>query len=199
MNRKYFMSFLAIFIVCCLTTSAYALNYCENRYYNAKIFIQNELDDYTSYFEDAVDARNNAGVIDREVVVNTSSSSYIHNCSFSDSNSYWEEYYSNAHGTYYATSTLSYACSCHVVTSFVIALNDDKIDHYNYAYESDMSKAVQSLICHELGHAFGLIDFYGSQYQLSSVMNTDRDVLNIYTPQTNDKNNANDCWEPHRN
>lgn len=30
MNRKYFMSFLAIFIVCCLTTSAYALNYCEN-------------------------------------------------------------------------------------------------------------------------------------------------------------------------
>lgn len=26
-------------------------------------------------------------------------------------------------------------------------------------------------------------------------MNTDRDVLNIYTPQTNDKNNANDCWD----
>lgn len=95
------------------TMVRYALNYCENGYYNAKIFIQNELDDYTSYFEDAVDAWNNAGVIDREVVVNTSSSSYIHNCSFSDSNSYWEEYYSNAHGTYYATSTLSYACSCH--------------------------------------------------------------------------------------
>lgn len=100
MNRKYFMSFLAIFIVCCLTTSAYALNYCENGYYNAMIFTQNELNDYTSYFEDAVDAWNNAGVIDREVVVNTSSSSYIHNCSFSKNTIYWTSSYSDADGVY---------------------------------------------------------------------------------------------------
>lgn len=83
--------------------------------------------------------------------------------------------------------------------SFEIALNDDIIDGYNYTYESDLAKAVQGVICHELGHAFGLVDFYGNQYYMSSVMSNSRDVLAIYTTQTNDVNNANDCWAPHRN
>lgn len=194
--KRFIRIILAVVLLIFMSAHSFAYDYNTLGYYNSTIFIKNQLTKYTNEFSDAVGYWNNAGVIDRSITVNTVSSSFITNFRFSDYSNYWYLYYQQAEGVYEPLTYYAYACSCHQVTSFQISISENEMDNYPFS-ESNNYKARTGTIVHELGHAFGLIDYDG-EYPTYSVMDWDHIRYLIYTPQQMDINNANACWEIHR-
>lgn len=200
MRIKIKKGLIPFFITLCIVSTTVTVNadsaaYGTQGYYNATIFIQNDLTKYTSYFEDAIDIWNNAGITDRSIEVNTVSSSYITNFKFSDYPEYWDEEIQEAYGFYDPLTMLPYACECHRTTSFKICMNETILDGLNYANETYNENERLGAFVHEFGHTLGLSD-YGVIYN-GSVMDRNRDFKTIYEPTQTDIENAIECWSPH--
>lgn len=170
------------------TTSTSAAIYFQNNLNNSSI--------YSNHLVTAVSYWNNAGLTDRTYVINTSSSSYIYNESFSDSPdpSIQEEGMNGTVAFYEPLFQNNTYCSCHRTRSFLIALNDDSFGDMTTMYK-------RGVITHELGHALGLSDLdteEGSNtYGNRSIMSYASDLETKATPYTFDVTNANEAWSPH--
>lgn len=197
MKKK--LSFLMIIALLFMSSiSVYAYDYNDLGYFNADIFLQNDLSTYSDEFEEAVALWNDAGVLERSIEVNTVSSSYIEDFDYADDEDYWYEDINEVYATYEPLSYYGYACSCHSVTSFKITLNEGEFAEISYSTSTRNENARIGIIVHELGHAFGLIDYENGEYWTTSVMDYRRVLYQIYAPQSRDVNNANACWEVHR-
>lgn len=198
MKKKLQLIVTILVLVISSSIPAYAYDYNDLGYFNADIFLQNELSTYSDEFEAAVDIWNEAGVLERSVVINTVSSSYIEDFDYADDENYWYEDVNEVYATYEPLSYYGYACSCHSVTTFKITLNEGEFAEISYSTSTREENARIGIIVHELGHAFELIDYENGEYWSSSVMDYRRVLYQIYEPQTRDINNANACWEVHR-
>ena len=193
--------FMVMVLMTFMSLGVWAVEYNEDGYSLATIYIQNNLDPYyDDFFDFAVDAWNDAGVIDRSIVVNTSSTSEIYDVNFDDDPNYTTEQYFKVLGFYEVMTTYPVRCSCHTASGFRIVINDFFVRDPVAANFGDQltDNGVKGTIVHELGHAFGLVDFDTSENIQNSIMSYAVDYDQIYTPQTRDVNNANDCWAPHR-
>ena len=184
-----------------MSVGVLALEYTTIGYNQATINIQNNLDPYyDDFFDFAVDAWNDAGVIDRSIVVNTQSDSEIRNFNFDDDSDYMLDSWMGTKGLYEVTVESSLSCDCHTAAAFEILINDFYVWDPAAEREGKLStdNEVKGTIVHELGHAFGLEDFFKEENVLNSIMSYALDMDVTYTPQTRDVNNANVCWAPHR-
>ena len=133
-------------------------------------------------------------------MVNNVSSSYITNVDFRDIRDLWDADYQQSYGAYTVLTTLSYACTCHIATSFVIRLNEHYMEELNFVDDQLNTNKRRKVIVHELGHALGLIDYYNGTHMYDSVMHNEQEfnsILPVY-PTSFDVANANACWAPHR-
>lgn len=165
--------------------------YNSDGYYHAKIYVQNELDNYQTPFSNAISAWNNAGVTNRSIVVNTVSDSYVNNFDFhadDDFRGYNTLGYLAMYKWYGQSTTI--ACSCHKTYEFAIHLND-------FLLSSKSDTQIKGIIVHEFGHAFGLSDLEDSTYRYTSVMYATQ--TSVYEPKSLDVANANACWATHVN
>jgi len=92
----------------------------------------------------------------------------------SSENKVYAEKLQSGVGGFYGFLTLD-GSTHHKTTKFYISINTD--------YESYSSNFIQSISCHEMGHALGLNDDSSSQY---SIMNQNRDRNKVYTPFVSD-------------
>jgi len=198
MKRK-IVAFTLAFL--CLTSMlgsivVFAVEYETFGYNNGgnTIYIKNNLSSsiYSNHFVTAVAYWNSAGVTNRSIVVNTSSTSVAYNFDFSQSSdpTYVQDDANNVVSWYWYWSQSTTYCTHHKTLAFDIQCNDAK-------YSSMTSTEKRSWLTHELGHAFGLKD-YPSTRKNTSIMSylTERNVYS--TPFSFDVNNANDCWAVHR-
>lgn len=188
------IAFLTVTILLMVSVSAVEF-YNTDGYYRATIYIKNQLNDYQSEFSDAVDAWNSADITDRSIVVNTQSSCYINNFDFHADDNFRGYNTDGDVGVYLVYSRISsLACDCHKATAFSIHINDFLIEE-----NSHTSASIQSVIAHELGHAYGLTDLKGIEYRYSALMYAYVSSSNFGGPQAIDVSNANACWAPHVN
>lgn len=186
-----------------LCITAHASEYDDSGYSKATIYIQNKLDEYYhDHFETAIgywdgyDDEGNKHLPGRSIVVNTESYSQITNVSFRFHPEFGVLNSQFTYGLYVVEYPTSLACDCHTTAGFTIYINDyfarEATDEYLRTSNENLATIV-----HEMGHAYGLIDFDESYYVYDSIMSYRVNNNTMYQPQERDYRNARASWARH--
>lgn len=191
---------ICLLLMALFAVAVAAVEYDDSGYYNASIFIQNNLDEfYHDHLDTAVgywdgyDDDGNKHLPGRNIVINTVSSSEITNISFRGHPEYGLLNTEMTYGLYTPGYVSTSSCTCHTTRSFTILINDyfarEATDEYLLT-----SNEVLATIVHEIGHTYGLIDFDEDYYVYDSIMSYRVNNDRMFKPQERDYRNARASW-----